>query len=47
MSQTIGALIGGADIDFKKGSLACVDVARGSELRGRLVWLAAPKLLTR
>lgn len=47
MGQTIGDLIGGADIDFKKGSLACVDVASGPELRGRLVWLAAPKLLTR
>jgi phosphohistidine phosphatase len=45
MSQTIGELIGGADIDFKKGSVACVDVAGESPLRGRLVWLASPKLL--
>ncbi|MGC2130159.1 MAG: histidine phosphatase family protein [Candidatus Aquilonibacter sp.] len=47
MSQTIGTLIGGAEIDFKKGSLACVELASDSELRGRLVWLAAPKLLRR
>ncbi|MGB6060348.1 MAG: histidine phosphatase family protein [Candidatus Aquilonibacter sp.] len=47
MSQTIGTLIGGAEIDFKKGSLACVELTSDSELRGRLVWLAPPKLLTR
>jgi phosphohistidine phosphatase len=47
MSLTIGELIGGADIDFKKGSLACIDVAGESPLRGRLVWLATPKLLRR
>jgi phosphohistidine phosphatase len=47
MSQTIGTLIGGGDIDFKKGSLACVELHSGTQLCGRLVWLAAPKLLTR
>ena len=47
MSQTIGTLIGGAEIDFKKGSLACVELTNESALRGRLVWLASPKLLTR
>jgi phosphohistidine phosphatase len=47
MSLTIGELIGGADIDFKKGGLACVDVTIGSPLHGRLAWLASPKLLTR
>jgi phosphohistidine phosphatase len=47
MSLTVGELIGGGDVDFKKGALACVEVTRESPLRGRLLWLASPKLLTR
>jgi phosphohistidine phosphatase len=48
MSETIANLIGGgATIDFKKGSLACVTITSTSPLRGALVWLATPKLLTR
>jgi phosphohistidine phosphatase len=47
MSATVGELIGGGDVDFKKGALACVEVAHESPLRGRLMWLASPKLLTR
>jgi len=47
MSQTIGDVIGGGDVDLKKGALACVEVTRESPPRGRLLWLAAPKLLTR
>jgi len=45
MSQTVGELIGGGNVDFKKGALAAVEVARHSPLAGRLLWLAAPKLL--
>jgi phosphohistidine phosphatase len=47
MSLTVGELIGGGDVDFKKGALACVELTRESPLRGRLLWLAPPKLLTR
>jgi phosphohistidine phosphatase len=47
MSSTVGALIGGGEIDLKKGALACVEVTRESPLRGLLLWLASPKLLTR
>lgn len=42
-SQTVGKLIGGARIDFKKGALARVDLAMGSQ--GALVWLLPPKAL--
>lgn len=47
MSTTVGELIGGGEVDFKKGALACVEITRESPLAGRLLWLAAPKLLTR
>jgi phosphohistidine phosphatase len=46
MSHTIGTLIGGANIDIKKGGLACVEISDGLPLRGTLAWLATPKLLT-
>jgi phosphohistidine phosphatase len=45
MSATIGRLIGGAAIDFKKGSLARVDLLDDSHWRGMLVWLVPPKIL--
>jgi len=45
MSEVISLLIGGADLDLKKGSVAAVDVRGGSPLTGRLIWLASPKLL--
>ena len=44
MSQTIGDLTG-ARVDFKKGSLACVDLPASGSLRGALVWLLPPKFL--
>lgn len=47
MSSTVGELIGGGEIDFKKGALACVEVTEASPLGGVLLWLASPKLLTR
>jgi phosphohistidine phosphatase len=47
MSLTVGELIGGGDVDFKKGALACVEISRDAPLAGRLLWLASPKLLTR
>ncbi len=45
MSHTIGTLIGGGEIDFKKGGLACVELTDDRPLRGTLAWLATPKLL--
>ncbi|MFN2529131.1 MAG: histidine phosphatase family protein [Candidatus Baltobacteraceae bacterium] len=45
MSMTIGSLVGGMSIDFKKGSLACVELSRPSSMRGSLVWLVPAKVL--
>jgi phosphohistidine phosphatase len=45
LSATIGRLIGGAAIDFKKGSLARVELSDRSDLRGELMWLVPPRLL--
>ena len=45
MSRTIGHLVGGAGIEFKKGSLACVNVPNPSILQGELVWLMPAKVL--
>lgn len=45
MSATIGRLIGGAAIDFKKGSLARVDLPDPSQLAGELEWLLPPRIL--
>lgn len=47
MGCTVGELIGGGEVDFKKGALACVEISRDAPLAGRLLWLASPKLLTR
>ena len=47
MSRTIGAVTGGARIDFKKGGLACVEFADRSSLQGELLWLLPPKILLR
>jgi phosphohistidine phosphatase len=45
MSETIGQLIGGARMDFKKGSLACVAVSDPVTPKGELMWLLPPKVL--
>jgi phosphohistidine phosphatase len=45
MSQTVGAIVGGASIDFKKGSLACVTVPDPATLVAELVWLIPAKVL--
>lgn len=42
-SRTVGSVIGGATIDFKKGALARVDLDARSH--GALVWLLPPKAL--
>jgi len=45
MSMTIGSLVGGMNIDFKKGSLACVELSSRSSMHGHLVWLLPAKVL--
>lgn len=45
MSTTIGEIIGGAQLDLKKGGLALVELPETSSLRGTLEWLLPPKLL--
>jgi phosphohistidine phosphatase len=45
MSRTAGELVGGANIDFKPGSLACVDVPDPASLGGTLLWLVPAKIL--
>jgi phosphohistidine phosphatase len=45
MSSTIGALLGGARVAFKKGGVACVSITSPSVPAGELEWLAHPKLL--
>jgi phosphohistidine phosphatase len=46
-SQTIGYLIGGAQIGLKKGGLAYVDLPDPSNLKGELVWLLPPELVAK
>lgn len=45
MSRIVGEMVGSADIDFKPGSLACVNVPEPTSLRGTLVWLIPAKVL--
>lgn len=47
MSETIGRLVGGAAIDFKKGGLACVDLEDAQAARGTLTLLVTPRVLSR
>jgi phosphohistidine phosphatase len=45
LSQTVAHLVGGARIDFKKGTLACVNVPDPVSLQGALLWLVPAKVL--
>jgi phosphohistidine phosphatase len=45
MSRIAGELIGGANVDFKPGSLACVDVPEPASLQGTLLWLVPATVL--
>jgi phosphohistidine phosphatase len=45
MSATIGRLAGGADVEFKKGALACVRLPDPTSRSGVLLWLIPPKVL--
>ncbi len=45
-STVISQIIGGGRVLLKKGALARVDVEFNDELRGDLIWLLPPKILT-
>lgn len=45
MSETVSHLVGGGRIDFKKGTLAYVQLDNAKSLHGELVWLIPPKVL--
>jgi phosphohistidine phosphatase len=45
MSQTIGHVIGGANVDLKKGGIACVEMAQPLDTAATLLWLAPPRIL--
>ncbi|HEV3152721.1 MAG TPA: phosphohistidine phosphatase SixA [Candidatus Baltobacteraceae bacterium] len=45
MSQTIGRVIGGANIDLKKGGIACVEMQHALDTAAMLLWLLPPKVL--
>lgn len=45
-SQVVSQLIGGGRIVMKKGGLACVDLPDPQSLKGELLWLVTPKLMT-
>ena len=44
-SETVGSLIGDANVVMKKGGLAFVEVPDASASSGELVWLVPPKVL--
>jgi phosphohistidine phosphatase len=46
MSETISRVIGGGELDLKKGGLACFEVRDADSLQGRLLWLIPPKVLS-
>jgi phosphohistidine phosphatase len=45
MSRTAGAVIGGASLDFKPGSIACVSLPNPAAMSGELAWFVPPKIL--
>jgi phosphohistidine phosphatase len=45
ISRTVGEIVGGARLDFKPGTLACVNVPDPATLEGELVWLVTAKIL--
>jgi len=45
MSRTVSDLVGGATVDFKPGSVACIDLPRATSVRGTLLWFAPAKVL--
>lgn len=45
LSITVGALVGGSEIEMKKGGVARVDLLARTPLRGVLLWILTPRVL--
>lgn len=45
LSVTIATLIGGGEVDMKKGGIARLDMISRTPLRGTLIWALTPKVL--
>jgi phosphohistidine phosphatase len=45
LSITVGALVGGGEIEMKKGGVARVDLLARTPLRGVLLWVLTPRIL--
>ena len=45
LSITVGALVGGGDIEMKKGGVARVDLLARTPIRGVLLWVMTPRVL--
>jgi phosphohistidine phosphatase len=45
MSATIGRVLGGGSVEFKKGAIACVEITETQLPSGTLLWMVPPKLL--
>ena len=45
LSITVAALVGGGEIEMKKGGIARVDLLARTPLRGMLMWVLTPRVL--
>ena len=45
MCEVLGEFVGTADLDLRKGAIACVEVADPRGGHGRLMWLVPPALI--
>jgi len=45
LSITVGSLVGGGEIEMKKGGVARVDLLARTPLRGVLLWVLTPRVL--
>ncbi len=45
LSITVGALVGGAEIEMKKGGVVRVDLLARTPLRGMLMWVLTPRVM--
>jgi phosphohistidine phosphatase SixA len=46
LCDVLSQFVGEADLDLRKGAIACVDVAASKAGHGRLLWLVPPSVLT-
>ncbi len=45
LCEVLAQLVGGADLDLRKGAVACVEVADPGSGHGRLLWVVPPTLM--